>query len=198
MIYCIGNIDQKVCKIGFTNTLTTRLPALQTGCPFELSLIGVINGTMSEEKKLHNKFREFHLRDEWFTLSGPIINLFYNEDSAVLAPAPLLVFNMSRMNEIYALTGAELKTLLYIAKYCPVSSQQIKFNRKEQKKLSEISGISTASISNCLSKLVSAGVVTRPETGVYKLNPELIEKMPVKTDKKEMRAKIEEIDKSFA
>lgn len=55
-------------KIGITKRglERRRLRALQTGCPYELHLLGSVFGDEADERALHRKFREHHIRGEWF------------------------------------------------------------------------------------------------------------------------------------
>lgn len=55
-------------KIGLAKNVDARLESLQTGNPFRLSIIGVIeNIDPSLEKKLHKKYSKYHVLNEWFT-----------------------------------------------------------------------------------------------------------------------------------
>lgn len=69
-IYFILDTDNNVLKIGISNNPSYRLNQIVTGNPFELSIIGKIKGSNKEEKYLHNYFKEFNKKNEWF---------FYNE-----------------------------------------------------------------------------------------------------------------------
>ena len=44
-----------------------RLRELQTGHPYELELLGTIAGDSTDEKRLHHRFRKFHMRGEWYS-----------------------------------------------------------------------------------------------------------------------------------
>jgi hypothetical protein len=66
MIYFAQNIDTLSIKIGFTNNPKSRLSSFQTGSDSEIILLKTIDGTMDDEKKLHNLFSFCHKRLEWF------------------------------------------------------------------------------------------------------------------------------------
>ena len=58
-------------KIGYTGNLDSRLEALQTACPYEVSVLCLFPH-MSEvtaremELHFHKKFEHFRVRGEWF------------------------------------------------------------------------------------------------------------------------------------
>lgn len=43
------------------------MKALQTGCPHPLELIHAKNGTLEDEKKLHEKVKQYRTSGEWFS-----------------------------------------------------------------------------------------------------------------------------------
>jgi hypothetical protein len=68
-IQCNG--DQGPIKIGFTThkTAQSRMAGMTTGNPYELRILGTRPGTVRDECKLHRKFKNQHLRGEWFAWS---------------------------------------------------------------------------------------------------------------------------------
>lgn len=79
MLYCIGNRDQGICKIGFTadHTPLKRLKSLQTGNPHPLAILGAIPvGDAYDEALLHQKFKPYQMSGEWFKLTEEIANHF--------------------------------------------------------------------------------------------------------------------------
>lgn len=78
MIYFIKSESGHV-KIGYTsNGIESRLASLQSGCPFELTLLKTCDGSMYQEKALHRKFRKYHDRLEWFFLTEEIEEFIKN------------------------------------------------------------------------------------------------------------------------
>lgn len=73
-IYVIANLEFKVCKIGFSNNVQSRLVQIQTGCPFPLEVYKVFKGTMQQEKRIHQKYKQFRMNGEWFKLEGVLKN----------------------------------------------------------------------------------------------------------------------------
>jgi hypothetical protein len=60
-------------KIGFSTRPLDRLKDLQTSHPSELEIIGTLPGTMATEAALHERFRQFRTRGEWFIASSEIL-----------------------------------------------------------------------------------------------------------------------------
>jgi len=56
----------KLIKIGFTTDLEGRVSRLQTGSPYDLQLLGTIEGTQRDEQALHRRFANLNVRGEWF------------------------------------------------------------------------------------------------------------------------------------
>jgi len=54
-------------KIGISAWPKTRQRELQTGAPYQLTLLGSIKGGRCAERYLHQAFSHLHLRGEWFT-----------------------------------------------------------------------------------------------------------------------------------
>lgn len=58
-------------KIGYSADIRHRRFDLLVGMPYELELLGYLPGrTMYHEKKLHERFKAYHMRGEWFS-PGP-------------------------------------------------------------------------------------------------------------------------------
>jgi len=67
MIYFIQSGNRGSIKIGYTDkNVSQRMSDLQCGSAEQLYLLGTIPGDISGEKDLHNKFKEHHVRGEWF------------------------------------------------------------------------------------------------------------------------------------
>jgi hypothetical protein len=65
-IYVIRDVRSNMLKIGFAKNPLVRMAALSTGNPGLLELIAQTPGSMIEEKRLHQRFRDAHHRLEWF------------------------------------------------------------------------------------------------------------------------------------
>lgn len=74
IVYFIGNIDHKVVKIGFSSLdVAKRVDALQTGCPYKLSVLKTIKGTTVDgELLIHKQFQQYRLHGEWFSIEDDL------------------------------------------------------------------------------------------------------------------------------
>lgn len=83
----------KAVKIGVSTNPKQRFGELQVGSPYELILLGVINGTKETEQELHAKFDHLHLRGEWFKAHHELLDYVYYATlpEPVAEPEPLPV-----------------------------------------------------------------------------------------------------------
>lgn len=82
MIYfiCDGDWEEgdSCIKVGYSkNGGKGRLYEFQTGNPRELSLAFEITGSLKFESALHELFKEFHVRGEWFKWNEGFVRLLY-------------------------------------------------------------------------------------------------------------------------
>lgn len=69
MIYFVDAVGSKCAKIGFATELSSRIRELQTGCPFEIRVIGLIDtDDIEQEKTIHRKLARWRIRGEWYPL----------------------------------------------------------------------------------------------------------------------------------
>lgn len=67
MIYFVQAFPSRAIKIGFTHrNLDQRITEIQKNSPDDLLVLGCMYGSRNDEKALHERFRQWHLRDEWF------------------------------------------------------------------------------------------------------------------------------------
>jgi DNA-binding XRE family transcriptional regulator len=78
MIYLVSHLNQFV-KIGFTKNINKRLAQLQTSSPVKLEVLHLIEGNVSLEKELHQKFKEFRTSGEWFNYDSSILEYFIDK-----------------------------------------------------------------------------------------------------------------------
>lgn len=71
-VYFIVSNQFNFCKIGFSANPTSRLKEIQTGCPFDLSIAGIIKGSKKREKEFHEMFKEYRTHGEWFKTNGKL------------------------------------------------------------------------------------------------------------------------------
>lgn len=77
ILYFIGCNDHAI-KIGFTDDVNRRLKQLQTGNPYELKLLHIIDAINPQlEKFVHEFFESEHIKNEWYEhkIVSHIINL---------------------------------------------------------------------------------------------------------------------------
>lgn len=89
-VYLIGNYDFDLVKIGYTaKHPSSRLKALQTGCPVPLSILGFMEGDPELEAKLHRTFAPLRLHGEWFRMEGKLVGfvLYFDEENCSTQPA---------------------------------------------------------------------------------------------------------------
>lgn len=80
MIYFIKEPTQGFIKIGYTQDIDKRFPQIQSGNPYELSIIRIIqNGNREIEKKLHGHFKDLHVTGEWFKFTEEMLVISENE-----------------------------------------------------------------------------------------------------------------------
>lgn len=66
-VYFIQAGDNGAIKIGYTDNVNKRLKQIQTGNPYKLNLLKVINGNYETERTIHKLFSKDRLEGEWFT-----------------------------------------------------------------------------------------------------------------------------------
>jgi len=82
VIYFIQNGELNHVKIGYSANLYTthkRIVDLQVGSSNVLTFLGIIEGHMQKEKKLHKKFNFFRQVGEWFMGAPDLMRYIDNE-----------------------------------------------------------------------------------------------------------------------
>lgn len=83
-VYFIQALPDGPVKIGYTSSSAKkRLAYLQTGCPFDLQLMGIIDAHPYKERDIHKAFNKYRLRGEWFKPEHEILE-FIQENAIVL------------------------------------------------------------------------------------------------------------------
>ena len=83
-VYFLLDENSNAIKIGKSDTVSERLSTLQTGNPNPLKIVKIIEcktarQAHTKEKKLHNKFKELHLKGEWFKYDKELFDVVLNE-----------------------------------------------------------------------------------------------------------------------
>lgn len=74
MIYFIQCGDNGPIKIGTTGSAPhARMSHFQLGCPYELRLLGAVDGGALHESAIHELHLEDHIRGEWFRPSAAVL-----------------------------------------------------------------------------------------------------------------------------
>lgn len=70
-VYVIGCEKIGVCKIGVSIDVVKRIASIQTGFPFDLQLFKTYSASNAYvlEKSLHDEYKKFLLRGEWFDIA---------------------------------------------------------------------------------------------------------------------------------
>lgn len=87
LIYFIGCQENKTVKIGKSSNsaLVSRLRKLQVASSGNLRILGIIKGGAIDERELHSRFKKYHIRGEWFSLSDSISG-FIDSHTTEIAP----------------------------------------------------------------------------------------------------------------
>ena len=87
-IYIIKNLDSNNLKVGVGSDPLKRLKQLQTGSDSELFLVYtsfLCSNAFNLENDIHNYFKEFHVRGEWFKVSEKEVISYLEKQRYVLS-----------------------------------------------------------------------------------------------------------------
>lgn len=70
MIYAIQSGE--FVKIGFSGSPRKRLGAIQVSSPVKCVLLGVMEGTIGTERRIHETFASCRVQGEWFNLTAEL------------------------------------------------------------------------------------------------------------------------------
>lgn len=91
-IYFLTYGDDGPIKIGFTSNLDYRVQHIQTGCPFEVRVLGTVLGGMGLERQIHQRLWRYRLKGEWFTNCHNVLSVMRElvaaAEKQALAAAP--------------------------------------------------------------------------------------------------------------
>jgi hypothetical protein len=119
MVYFVKAGDY--IKIGYSKSekaFKTRLSSYKTSCPFEVEVLGKIDGGVEEERNIMNYFIKFHTRGEWFNYDKSIedfaLNPYDIPKSNYLKPLhetnKIIDDNLEEMLELYR-QGVSLRVI---------------------------------------------------------------------------------------
>lgn len=72
MIYFIRDTASGFVKIGYSENPWLRMCKMQSDCPGELSLVGVLDGDQARESEIHRDCAAQRVRGEWFRDEGRV------------------------------------------------------------------------------------------------------------------------------
>lgn len=75
MIYIVKEKNSNFVKIGYSKDVKIRMRKMQSDNPRELILLKTYKGTLTTEKKIHNKFKELHIKGDWFIYDKEMLNI---------------------------------------------------------------------------------------------------------------------------
>ena len=76
-------------KIGRAKDLRTRFSSLQVSSVVPLVLLGYVHGGADKESEIHEKFRAYHLRGEWFLMAPEVESFIARAAKCPPSLAPL-------------------------------------------------------------------------------------------------------------
>jgi hypothetical protein len=82
-VYCIT--DGEYVKIGYSVNPSKRVAELQTGNARILRVLGTLPGTPADERRLHEKYIEHNVLQEWFELDSDLLAEFAQEEEEATA-----------------------------------------------------------------------------------------------------------------
>jgi hypothetical protein len=122
-VYLVRADGTNMYKVGTSKDVDSRINGIKTGCPYELTLIKTIDGGIGTENHLHENFKDFRKKGEWFEFKNiePVIVYMTMIDNIDKDMLPLLYilnntgllqrfFNESKRN------GDELNNFCFIIK----------------------------------------------------------------------------------
>lgn len=71
----IVQVNDGPVKIGFSEDLKARLADISMCSPYELVLLREIDCPIQGEKWLHKKFKDFHIKGEWFNFCPEMLQI---------------------------------------------------------------------------------------------------------------------------
>lgn len=78
MIYVIVELETANCKVGYSRNPDKRLRELQTGNPNTLSILCTLEGDKPDERMIHDKWKDVHMKGEWFSYNEKFVDWLYS------------------------------------------------------------------------------------------------------------------------
>ncbi len=188
MIYCIGNKEYGICKIGHSTDVEKRLVNLKTGNHLRLEILAVIEGGYAQEQILHYRFTKFSLEGEWFTLSDEILKFF----RITLDPFFLVYDDYSTK----LACATDFRVFIALVIHSTFNTNVGILTSETRQEIIKLSNITTQNLSNSLKRILNTGLIYR-EDKKYTINPFFIWKGYPENRRKYIEDNIELITKQF-
>lgn len=176
-VYLITN--GKEYKIGKTDNVSNRIKQLQTGNPYKLELLGIIECESSSEaymveKELHTKYKDVAAIGEWFDLEiTHICDIDSRFKSCEEIEPPYIKLYTNSISYLHGLPTTTNDLLQELLNYVTYGTQEIILNAATKKRIAENTGMNIRTVDNRLQALVKAGILDRVALGTFILNPYL-------------------------
>ena len=172
MIYLIVSVDHGFCKIGYSKNPEKRLLEIQTGNPYRLSLLSVIEGDVSTERELHKRFVDLRVGGEWFLLSDEIKKFFGIER---LFSNHVQVYDCFINVAINLKTGTAFKLLLWLLLNEADTTNGFRTDKdvfdRFNRYMTERYKVSRATFYNAVNELITCKAITSVAKGFYYFSP---------------------------
>lgn len=173
MIYLIVDPIRVTCKIGYSENPRKRLKSLKTSSPYPLILAGIKDGSIADEKLLHDKFSQYFIQGEWFVFSDAIKKEFNCSHHAGYGNVELF----HGFNETLARCGiTAIKILIFSMSTLEPDELKICTNSSFVKSASEFIGVGSRMIQEGIYNLIEQKIFLKEWRGNYYINPLLIYK----------------------
>lgn len=87
LVYFVTPIRSRRVKIGTTTNLRNRLRTLQANNHVTLTVLLTMAGDIAIEGQLHERFKAYRMRNEWFSLSDEIKEFIVTNGGQYIPPA---------------------------------------------------------------------------------------------------------------
>ena len=77
-VYLLHDIDADLLKIGYTTDMKKRLHQIKLNNNNKVIFLSHFIGSKNNEKILHNKWKKYQIKQEWFSYQEEIIEYFEN------------------------------------------------------------------------------------------------------------------------
>jgi hypothetical protein len=196
MVYLITFGDRKYCKIGYTNDIINRIASLQTGTPYKIELLSVIEGGCDTEKDIHLIFNEFRRHGEWFEFNSIIEDYFYkrmNEDMLELSKQGVLVEYYKTIvpsGSVAKFTDLDKMVAAFMfEKYSHGDKFALSADIKQD--IANYVNCSARSIDGAITKLVKQNLMRKVSRSTYVINPDFVFKGDATARVKKLKAYLE-------